>query len=340
MRLSKRHMVTRIGRRQFVSMLGAVATAWPVAASAQQPDRTQWIGVLMSLAANDPEGQARAVAFESGLNDLGWVKSRNVRIEYRWADNPDLLRRHASELIGLAPNLILTSSTPVIAALQEQRHTIPVVFTQVTDPVGQGLVSSLAHPGGHLTGFTTFEFSIGTKWLQTLKEVAPGVTRVALVFNPQTAPFADLFWRPVEAVAATFGVVLISAGARTFGELERMIDALGREPNGALIVLPDVSTMNYRDGVIGLAARHNLPAVYPSRVFVANGGLLSYGTDVSDVFRRAASYADRILKGAKPADLPIQAPSKYELVINLKAARSLGLELSPMLLARADEIIE
>jgi putative ABC transport system substrate-binding protein len=333
-------MAIHIGRRRFVTALGAAATAWPIAGRAQQLDRMRRIGVLMSFAADDPEAQSRAAAFEHRLRELGWVIGRNLRIEYRWADNAEVLRTHATELIGMAPDLILANSTPVMSALQEQRHAVPIVFTQVTDPVGQGLVLNLAHPGGRLTGFTSFEFSIGTKWLETLKQVAPRTTRVALVFNPQTAPFADLFWRPVEAAAPSFAVVPISVGARTFADLERMIDSFARELNGGLMVLPDVSTLNYRDGVIGLAARHRLPAVYPFRIFAASGGLLSYGTDVSDVFRRAAGYVDRILKGQKPADLPVQAPTKYELVINLKTAKALGLTVPPTLLARADEVIE
>ncbi len=326
-------------RREFITLLGGAA-AWPLAARAQQLDVVRRIGALMSFAVNDPEAQSRVAAFENGLRDLGWIKGHNLRIEYRWADDPDVLRAYATELVGMAPDLILANSTPVIAALQEQAHAVPIVFTQVTDPVGQGLVPNLAHPGGHLTGFTSFEFSIGTKWLETLKEVAPRVTRVALVFNPQTAPFADLFWRPVEAAAPSFAVMPISAGTLTFVEFERMVDAFAREPRGGLIVLPDVSTLNYRDGLIGLAARHRLPAVYPERIFATSGGLLSYGSDVSDVFRRAAGYVDRILKGEKPANLPVQSPTKYELVINLKTAKALGLEVPPTLLATANEVIE
>jgi putative tryptophan/tyrosine transport system substrate-binding protein len=227
-----------------------------------------------------------------------------------------------------------------MAVLREQRHAVPIVFTQVADPVGEGLVPNLAHPGGHLTGFTSFEFSIGTKWLETLKQVAPRVTRVALVFNPQTAPFADLFWRPIEAAAPSFAVLPIPLGPRTCAELDRIVDVFAREPNGGLMVLPDVSTVNYRKGIIGLAARHHLPAVFPERIFATSGGLLSYGSDVSDIFRRAAGYVDRILKGEKPADLPVQAPTKYELVINLKTAMALGLAVPPILLATADEVIE
>ena len=327
-------------RRKFITLLGGAVAAWPLAARGQARKRMRRIGVLMSFAVNDPEAQSRVAAFENGLQELGWIKGHNLRIEYRWADNPDVLRTYAIELVGMAPDLILANSTPVMAALQEQSHAIPIVFTQVTDPVGKGLVTNLAHPGGHLTGFTSFEFSVGTKWLETLKEVAPRVTRVALVFNPQTAPFADLFWRPVEAAAPSFGVVPISAGALTFAEFERLVDAFAREPSGGLIVLPDVSTLNYRDGLIGLAARHRLPAIYPERIFATSGGLLSYGSDVSDVFRRAAGYVDRILKGEKPANLPVQSPTKYELVINLKTAKALGLEVPPTLLATANEVIE
>jgi putative ABC transport system substrate-binding protein len=327
-------------RRDFITLIGSTAAAWPRAAHAQQPERVRRIGVLMSFGANDPEAQSRAAAFENGLRQLGWVRGHNLSIEYRWADNSDVLRTYATELVGMAPDLILVNSTPAIAALQEQRQAVPIVFTQVTDPVGEGLVLNLAHPGGHVTGFTSFEFSIGTKWLEMLKEVAPRVMRVALIFNPETAPFAELFWRPVEAAAPSFAIVAISAGAPTFADLESMVDKFAREPNGSLMVLPDVSTLNYREALIGLAARHRLPTVYPFRIFAANGGLLSYGTDVNDVFRRVASYVDRLLKGADPGKLPIQSPNKYELVINLKTAKALDLELPPKLLALANEVIE
>jgi putative tryptophan/tyrosine transport system substrate-binding protein len=311
-----------------------------MAGHAQQPSKMRRIGVLMSFAVNDPEGLSRAAALENALRKLGWIKGHNLRIEYRWAGNPEVLRTDAAELLGMAPDLILANSTPVMAVLREQRSTVRIVFTQVTDPVGEGLVQNLAHPGGHLTGFSSFEVSIGTKWLEILKQAAPHVTRVALVFNPQTAPFADLFWRPIEAVARSFAVVPTQVGPLTFAELERRIDVFAREPNGGLIVLPDVSTVNYREGVIGLAARHRLPAVFPERIFAVSGGLLSYGSDVSDIFRRAAGYVDRILKGEKAADLPVQAPTKYELVINLKTAKALGLDVPAQLLARADEVIE
>jgi putative tryptophan/tyrosine transport system substrate-binding protein len=327
-------------RREFISLLGGAAAAWPLVARAQQFKRIRRLGVLMSFVVNDPEGLSRAAALEDGLRKLGWIKGQNIRIEYRWAGDPEVLRTNAAELVGMAPDLILANSTPVMAVLREQGHAVPIVFTQVTDPVGEGLVPNLAHPGGHLTGFTSFEFSIGTKWLETLKQVAPRVTRVALVFNPQTAPFANLFWPPIEAAAPSFALVPTPVGPLSFAELERSIDVFAREPNGSLIVMPDVSTVNYRKGVIGLAARHRLPAVFPERIFATSGGLLSYGSDVVDIFRRAAGYVDRILKGEKPADLPVQTPTKYELVINLKTAKALGLTIAPNLLALADEVIE
>ena len=333
-------MAIQIRRRELIVTLGSAIALWPLAVRAQQRGKMRRIGVLMSFAINDPEGLSRAADLENGLRKLGWIKGHNLRIEYRWAGNPEVLRTDAAELVGMAPDLILANSTPVMAVLREQRHTIPIVFTQVTDPVGEGLVQNLAHPGNHLTGFTSFEFSIGTKWLETLKQAAPYVTRVALVFNPQTAPFADLFWRSIEAVARSFSVVPTQVGPLTFAELERVIDVFAREPSGGLIVLPDVSTLNYREGVIGLAARHRLPTVFPERIFAVSGGLLSYGSDISDIFRRAAGYVDRILKGEKAGDLPVQAPTKYELVINLRTARAIGLTIAPNLLALADEVIE
>ena len=327
-------------RREFITLFGGAAATWPLAAHAQKAGRIRRIGVLMSFAANDPEGLLRAAALEDGLRTLGWINGHNIRIEYRWAGNPEALRTDAAELAVMAPDLILANSTPVMAVLREHRPRVPIVFTQVTDPVGEGLVPNLAHPGGHLTGFTNFEFSIGSKWLETLKQVAPGVTQVAIVFNPQTAPFAGLFWPPIEAAAPTFAVVPKLVGPSTFAELEQIIDVFARESNAGLIVLADVSTVNYREGVIGLAARYRLPAVYPERIFATSGGLLSYGSNVSDIFRRAAGYVDRILKGEKAGDLPVQAPTRYELVVNLKTAKTIGLAIAPNLLALADEVIE
>ena len=332
-------MTVTIGRRELLVALGGAAAAWPLAARAQ-PKRMRRIGVLMGLVANDPEAQSRVVAFENGLRELGWVKGRDLSIEYRWAGDGNLLRDDAAELLAMAPDLILANSTPVTAALREHTGAVPIVFTQVTDPVGQGLVPNLAHPGGNLTGFTSFEFSIGTKWLEALKQTAPRVTRVALVFNPQSAPYADLFLRPVEAAAPAFSVAPIRAAVRDPADVDRVFNALAREPNGGLMVLPDISMINYREAIIALAARHRVPAIYPFRFFAASGGLMSYGTDVTEVFRRAAAYVDRVLKGTTPDELPIQAPTKYELIINLKTAKALGLTIPPGLLAIADEVIE
>jgi putative ABC transport system substrate-binding protein len=327
-------------RRKFITLLGGAAVGWPLVARAQQIDRMRRIGVLMGLVVNDPEAQSRVAAFENGLRELGWVKGRNLSIEYRWAGDGNVLRGHAAELLAMAPDLILANSTPVTVALREQSPAVPIVFTQVVDPVGQGLVPNLAHPGGNVTGFTSFEFSLGTKWLEALKQIAPRVTRVALVFNPQSAPFADLFLRPVEAAASSFSVAPIGAAVRDPVDVDRVFDTLAREPNGGLMVLPDISMTNYREAIVALAARHRVAAVYPFRFFAVSGGLMSYGTDSAEVFRRAAGYVDRILKGASPGELPIQAPTKYELVINLKTAKALGLTVPPTLLARADEVIE
>jgi putative ABC transport system substrate-binding protein len=298
------------------------------------------IGVIMGLGANDPEAKSRLTALEDGLQQAGWINGRNLRIEYRWADNADVLRSYAAELVAMAPDVLVASGTPMTVALNQVAGNLPIVFVQVTDPVGEGLVTNLAHPGGHLTGFTSFEFSVGTKWLETLKQVAPRVRRVGLLFNPQTAPFADLFVRPMQAATSSFDITLKLMGSRSFAEIEALVDAFAREPDGSLMVLPDLSAFNYRDALIALAARHRLPAVYPFRIFVASGGLLSYGTDVPAIFRRAAGYVDRVLKGEKPADLPVQAPTKYELAINLKTAQTLGLDIPPTLLALADEVIE
>jgi putative ABC transport system substrate-binding protein len=332
-------------RRKVILLLGAAAASpmlWPRGARAA---RIRRIGVLMNLVADDPEARSRVAAFERGLRDLGWADGRNLKIEYRWGGGDlELMRSQAAEVVRTAPDLIVANSTPVAAAvkavLQEQGRSLPIVFTQVTDPIGQGLVSNLAQPGGNLTGFTSFEFSIGTKWLEMLKQVAPQVKRVALVFNPETAPFADLFWRPVETAAPSFAVTPIKAAARDAAAIERAVDALAREQDGGLMVLPDVSTATHRDLIIALAARHRLPAVYPFRYFATSGGLLSYGSDQADIFRGASAYVDRILKGTRPGELPVQAPNRYLLVINLRTARTLGLEIPPTLLGGADAVIE
>ena len=326
-------------RRQFIVLLGGAAACWPLGARAQQSNRLRLVGVLFAMSPSDPESELRVRAFEAGLRELGWTEGRNMRLEYRWAPgDATLLHSQATELVGLAPDLILATSTPVLGALQ-QGNPLPIVFVQVTDPVGGGFVPNLARPGGYLTGFTSFEFTIGSKWLEALKHVAPEVKRVALIFNPDTAPFAHLFWQPVIEAAPAFDVEPIQVPIRDVGQIEHAIEAFARAGNGGLMVLPDVSSTNYRDLIIALAARHRLPAVYPYRHF-SSGGLMSYGTDVADVFRRAASYVDRILKGAAPGDLPVQAPAKYEFVINLKTANTLGLTVPPLWLGRADEVIE
>ena len=327
-------------RREFVILLGgSAAAAWPLAAHAQQSNRLRVVGVLLAMAPDDPEAQLRVKAFEAGLRELGWTEGRNLRLEYRWAaGDAALLRKQATELVGLAPDLILATSTPVLAALR-QENPLPIVFVQVTDPIGSGFVPNLARPGGSLTGFTSFEFTIGSKWLEALKHVAPAVTRVALIFNPDTAPFAHMFWQPVEDAAPSFDVEPMQAPVRDVGEIERTVAAFARQ-NGGLMVLPDVSTTNHRDLIIALAARHRLPAVYPYRYFATSGGLMSYGIDVADVYRRAASYIDRILKGAKPSDLPVQLPTKFELAINLKTAKAMGLTFPISMQQLADEVIE
>ena len=327
-------------RREFIAILGGAAAGWPLGARAQQSNRPRLVGALFAMAPSDPEAEMRVKAFETGLRELGWVEGRNMRLEYRWAPrDPSLLLSQATELVSLAPDVILATGTPVVAALR-QGNPPPVVFVQVTDPIGNGFVPNLARPGGYLTGFTSFEFTVGSKWLEALKHVAPAVQRVPLIFNPDTAPFAHLFWQPVVEAAPAFDVEPIQTPDRDAGEIKHAIETFAREVNGGLMVLPDVSTTNYRDLIIALAARHRLPAVYPFRYFAASGGLLSYGSDLADVYRRAASYVDRILKGAAPGELPVQAPSKFELVINLKTANALGLTVPPLWLGRADEVIE
>jgi putative ABC transport system substrate-binding protein len=328
-------------RREVITLLGGAAAGWPLAARGeQQGGRVRRVGVLQATAENDQETQARTKAFRQGLAALGWAEGRNILIDYRYAaGDAARIKAHAAEMVSAGPDLILAASTPVMAALR-QGNPLPIVFVQVTDPIGQGFVASLARPGGNITGFTPFEAAMGSKWLAILKEIAPGVARVALMFNPDTAPFAGMFWQPVEDAAPSFDVKPIQAPVRDVGEIERAIEALARDGNGGLIVLPDISTTNHRDLIIALGARHRLPAVYPFRYFAANGGLISYGSDVADVYRRAASYVDRILKGDKPSDLPVQTPTKFELVINLKTAKALGLTVPISMQQLADEVIE
>jgi putative tryptophan/tyrosine transport system substrate-binding protein len=328
-----------VKRREFLALLGGAA-AWPLAARAQQREQVRRIGVLVSTAADDPEGQARLAAFLQGLQPLGWADGRNVRIDTRWgAGDAERIRRYAAELVALAPDVILASGGSVAGPLLQVTHTVPIVFTQTPDPVGAGFVASLAQPGGNATGFTQVEYGMGAKWLELLKEIAPSVMRAAVLRDPAIPQGIGQF-AVIQSVAPSFGVQLSPVSVRDAGEIERAVTAFARSPNGGLIVTASGLANVHRDLIITLAARHRLPAVYSTRLFVTGGGLLSYGADSIDPHRRAASYVDRILKGEKPADLPVQAPTKYELVINLNTAKALGLEVPATLLSTADEVIE
>jgi putative ABC transport system substrate-binding protein len=328
-------------RREFITLFGVAALAGPRAARAQQADRVRRVGVLMSRAAGDPEEQARFAGFLKGLQKLGWTDGRNVRIDYRWAAaDADRSRTYAAELVALAPDVILASGSTSVAALLQTTRTVPIVFVNVIDPVGAGYVARLARPGGNATGFTAFEYSLSGKWLELLKEIAPNLTRIAILRDPALAAGIGQF-AAIQAMApSSFGVELSPIDVRDGGEIERDVATFARESNGGLIVTGSSSAAVHRELIVMLAARHRLPAVYPFRYFVTSGGLISYGPDPIDVFRRAAGYVDRILKGEKAADLPVQAPTTYELAINLKTAKALGLTLPPSLLARADEVIE
>jgi putative ABC transport system substrate-binding protein len=333
-------MTIDIGRREFIAALGGAAFAWPLAARAQS-DRVRRIGALMAASDNDPEAQPWVTAFQQGLEKLGWTVGRNLRIDYRWTGgNVERGRTMAAELIAMTPDVLLAGNTPTLAALQQATRTIPIVFVLVSDPVGPGFVANLAHPGGNVTGFVTVEPSLGGRWLQLLKQVAPGVGRVAFMFNPEAAPYAGLFTRPAEAAAQSLGVHLISSPVHNAAEIEGAITELAREPGGGLIAGFDITTIVHRKLLIALAAKHRLPALYSYRFFATDGGLISYGIKITDQYRLAVGYVDRILRGEKPADLPVQAPTKFELVINLKTAKALGLEIPPNMLAIADEVIE
>ncbi len=325
-------------RREFIAGLGSAA-AWPMVARAQS-ERARRIGVLQSIAADDPEGPARMAGFLQGLQKLGWSEGRNVRIDIRWATaNATEIRRDAAELVALAPDVILATSSPTVAALQMATRTVPIVFAHAVDPVGAGFVDSLARPGGNATGFILFEYGMSAKWLELLKEIAPSVTRVAVLRDAAIAAGTGQFGA-IQSVAPSFGVKLSPVNVRDPGEIEQAITAFARSSNGSLIVTASPLVTLHRKLIIKLAAQRKLPAVYNLRTFVVDGGLISYGPDIVDHYRRAAVYVDRILKGEKPADLPVQAPIKYELVINLKTAKALGLEVPQSLLARADEVIE
>jgi len=330
-----------VTRREFIALLGGAATAWPLAARTQQPERMQRIGVLMAATADDPEYQPRMKAFQQGLALLGWTDGRNVQVDTRWAaTNADDIRKHAVELAALAPDAILAGSgTTTVAPLLQATRTVPIVFVVVIDPVGAGFVASLARPGGNATGFLMFEYGLSGKWLEVLKQIVPGVKRVAVLRDPTIASGIGQFGA-IQSAAPSLGMEAIPVNVRDVGEIERDIAALARSSNGGVVVTPSPEASRHRDLIVTLAARHRLPAVYAYRSFVIDGGLISYGPDMVDQYRRAAGYIDRILKGEKPADLPVQAPTKYELVINLKAAKALGLDVPPTLLARADEVIE
>jgi putative ABC transport system substrate-binding protein len=325
-------------RREFMIFLGSAA-AWPVATRAQQqPDRVRRVGVLMGIS-DDPEGQARIAVFRQALAALGWTEGRNVRFVYRWSAGDVVhARQFAKELLDLRSDVILANSTPIAVAIRDITRTIPTVFVQVSDPITAGVVQSLVRPGGNLTGFTNFEPSIASKWLELVKRVAPNITRVAYLFNPNTAPL--FYARAVETAAPLLSLNPFAAEVHNAAEMEGVIERIAREPGSALIVLPDLFTATNRQSIVGLAAHHRLAAVYPFRYFVASGGLMSYGIEMLDTYRQAASYVDRILKGERPSDLPVQQPTKFEFVINLKTAKALGLGVPATLLARADEVIE
>jgi putative tryptophan/tyrosine transport system substrate-binding protein len=332
-------MTGHIGRRQFITLLGGAA-ACPLAARAQQGERFRRIGVLTNLAADNPEGQVRNTAFAQALAQLGWTVGHNLRIEQRWAaGDAERIRRYAAELVALAPDVVLATGAAGVGPVLHATRTVPVVFVLVPDPVGAGFVDSLARPGGNATGFVQFDYAISGKWLELLKEIAPGLTRVAVLRDPATTAGQGQIGA-IQAMAPSFGVEVTPVNVRDSGEIEHAIAAFARTSRDGLIVTGSALTVFHRDLIVTLAARYKLPTVYFQRIFVANGGLISYGAHVVDQYRRAAGYVDRILKGEKPADLPVQAPIKYELVINLKTVKALGIEVPPMLLARADEVIE
>jgi putative tryptophan/tyrosine transport system substrate-binding protein len=328
-------------RRQSIALLGGAAVAWPLAVHAQQADRMRRVGVLMAYAESDGEGQAFVAEFQKGLQKLGWAEGRNIQFDYRWtALDAELTQRFAKELTALQPDLIFSHNTPTTAAVLQQTRTIPIIFAVVADPVGSGFVESLPRPGGNVTGFINLEPAMAGKWLELLKEIAPQVNRVAFLFHPETATYAEYYLKPFKAAAVSFAVDALAAPVHDRSELESVIAAQAREPNGGLIAMPDSFLNAHRGEITSLALRYGLPAIYPYRFFPQVGGLLSYGSDQYDNFRRAAIYADRILRGTKPNELPVQIPFKFDLVINLKTAKALGLDVPFLFQQRADEVIE
>ena len=326
-------------RRKFIALAAGTAAVWPLLAHAQQVERVRRVGVLTNLSESDPAAVASLATFQKALQELGWIADRNIRIDYRWATDVGQLRAFASELAASAPDVILASGPPSVFAMQQASRTVPIVFTAVADPVSMGIVQSLARPGGRSTGFTSADFGMSAKWLELLKEVAPNVKRVAVLQEPSNSAALPQF-AAIQSVAPFFAVELTSIGARDEAAMTRRIDAFANSANGGLIVTGISETIAHRALIVQLATQHRLPAVYPLRLFVSAGGLISYGPNIADQFRHAAGYVDRILKGEKPSDLPVQAPTKYELTVNQKTANALGIVLPPNILARADEVIE
>jgi ABC-type uncharacterized transport system substrate-binding protein len=329
-----------MNRRVFITLLGGAGAVWPLVARAQQDGRMRRVGIFMDLSEQDAEGQTRVAAFRKGLQDLGWTEGRNVKFDTRWtAGDPALMRRYAAELVGLAPEVIMNGGLPTLVAMQQETRTIPIVFAQVLDPVGAGFVDSLARPGGNITGFVSFEYSMAGKWLETLKLIAPNVVRIAAI-RDLASPSEMGMLGAIQAVMPAFAMPFIAVGGRDAAEFERAIEEFAGQPNGGLIILPSPNTLVHRRAIMALAAHRRLPAIYPYGFFAREGGLLSYGIVPADNFRRAAAYVDRILKGANPGELPVQVPTKFELVINLKTAKELGLTVPQTLLSTADELIE
>jgi putative ABC transport system substrate-binding protein len=330
-----------IRRREFITLVGGAA-AWPLAARAQQGGEMRRLGVLSNISESDPEAQSMAAALHRGLRELGWVNGRTLQVDHRWsAGNPERIAAFANELVALKPDVIVAHTTPSVIALHKETNTIPLVFVQVSDPIGTGFITNMAHPGGNITGFTNFESSMVGKWVEMLKEMAPGISRVAFLFNPQTAPYVTRFYQePLEASARSLRIEPWPASVSSAADIESTIAKFSREGDGGLIMMPDSFNIVHRERTIALAAQYRLPAISPYRFAVQEGGLMSYGVEQVELFRQAASYVDRLLKGAKPAELPVQAPTKFELVINSKTAKALGIEVPLTLLARADEVIE
>ena len=334
-------MTVTLGRRELLVALGGAVAAWPLAARAQQAERIRRIGVLMAVAESDADVRSGVALFQQSLQEFGWKDGRNIRIDYRWGDaDADRIQALAKELVGLQPDVLVAHSTPSAKGLLQATRSVPIVFLTVTDPLGQGLVASLSHPGGNITGFSVFEFSLGTKWVEVLKQIAPGTRRVTAIFNPETAPYYGMYLRSIEAATSAIAVELIAVQVHSEDDISNIIRKVGSEPNGGLFVLPDSHNVVHRKRIIELSAQYRLPAIYYFRYFASDGGLISYGPDEMDLFVRTASYVDRILKGASASDLPVQQPIKFELVINLKTAKALGLTVPATMLVAADEVIE